>query len=138
MAEPVPAAGPVAATPAPADAPAAPVVAPAGVRAILVLDTGERIEVRGTTLFGRSPSAAPGEGEALLVPVVDDTRSVSKTHIAVMPARRGVFVVDRASTNGSAVVRGGAETALPAGHPAELKTGDTVRFGDRSLQVEWV
>lgn len=138
VAEPVPAAGPVAATPAPADAPATPVVAPAGVRAILVLDTGERIEVRGTTLFGRSPSAAPGEGEALLVPVVDDTRSVSKTHIAVMPARRGVFVVDRASTNGSAVVRGGAETALPAGHPAELKTGDTVRFGDRSLHVEWV
>ncbi|WP_136053483.1 FHA domain-containing protein, partial [Microbacterium sp. K5D] len=120
--------------PAPA-APAAP--APAGVRAILVLDTGERIEVRGTTLFGRSPSAAAGEGEALLVPVIDDTRSVSKTHIAVMPARRGVFVVDRASTNGSAIIRGGAETVLPAGHPAELKTGDTVRFGDRSLQVEW-
>ena len=111
--------------------------APAGVRAILVLDTGERIEVRGTTLFGRSPSAAAGEGVAHLVPVLDDTRSVSKTHIAVMPARRGVFVVDRASTNGSAIVRGGTETALAAGHPAELQTGDTVRFGDRFLQVEW-
>lgn len=94
--------------------------------------------MRGTTLFGRSPSAAAGEGEALLVPVVDDTRSVSKTHIAVMPARRGVFIVDRASTNGSAIVRDGVETALAAGHPAELRTGDTVRFGDRSLQVEWV
>ncbi|QNA91685.1 MULTISPECIES: RDD family protein [unclassified Microbacterium] len=112
--------------------------APAGVRAILVLDTGERIEVRGTTLLGRSPSAAAGEGAAHLVPVVDDTRSVSKTHIAVMPTRRGVLVVDRASTNGSAIVRGGSETALPAGHPAELQIGDTVRFGDRSLKVEWV
>ncbi|WP_226533829.1 RDD family protein [Microbacterium paraoxydans] len=120
--------------PVPTDAPAV----PAGVRAILVVDNGERVEVRGTTLFGRSPSAAAGEGEALLVPVVDDTRSVSKTHIAVMPARRGVFIVDRASTNGSAIVRGGAETALVAGHPAELRTGDTVRFGDRSLRVEWV
>ena len=127
--------------PAPAASPAsAPAASPApmGVRALLVLDTGQRIEVRGTTLFGRSPSAAAGEGEALLVPVVDDTRSVSKTHIAVMPARRGVFVVDRASTNGSAIVRGGSETALPAGHPAELQIGDTVRFGDRSLLVEWV
>jgi uncharacterized RDD family membrane protein YckC len=144
---------PSAPAPAPAPAPAvqappvpAPVLsppeprpqAPVGVRAILVLDTGERIEVRGTTLFGRAPSAAAGEGEALLVPVVDDTRSVSKTHIAVMPARRGVFIVDRASTNGSAIVREGAETALSAGHPAELQTGDTVRFGDRSLLVEWV
>ncbi|MDF2507161.1 MAG: hypothetical protein K0Q52_1020 [Microbacterium sp.] len=137
---PTPASAPAPA-PVPAPAPAAPEpaapAASAGVRAILVLDTGERIEVRGTTLFGRSPSAAAGEGVAHLVPVVDDTRSVSKTHIAVMPARRGVFVVDRASTNGSAIVRGGTETALAAGHPAELQTGDTVRFGDRSLQVEW-
>jgi len=145
-AQPVPAPEPPAPAPAavpavPADVPAAPAdapVVPAGVRAILVLDTGERVEVRGTTLFGRSPSAAAGEGEALLVPVVDDTRSVSKTHIAVMPARRGVFIVDRASTNGSAIVRDGVETALAAGHPAELRTGDTVRFGDRFLQVEWV
>ncbi|MCE0509094.1 RDD family protein [Microbacterium sp. KKR3/1] len=131
---PDPAAVPADVSAVPADAPNVPV----GVRAILVLDTGERVEVRGTTLFGRSPSAAAGEGEALLVPVVDDTRSVSKTHIAVMPARRGVFIVDRASTNGSAIVRDGVETALAAGHPAELRTGDTVRFGDRFLQVEWV
>ncbi|QEA28390.1 FHA domain-containing protein [Microbacterium sp. CBA3102] len=135
-AQPVPAPEPP--VPAPAAVPADVPVVPAGVRAILVLDTGERVEVRGTTLFGRSPSAAAGEGEALLVPVVDDTRSVSKTHIAVMPARRGVFIVDRASTNGSAIVRDGVETALAAGHPAELRTGDTVRFGDRFLQVEWV
>lgn len=144
-AQPVPAPEPPVPAPAavpavPADVPAVPADAPnvpVGVRAILVLDTGERVEVRGTTLFGRSPSAAAGEGEALLVPVVDDTRSVSKTHIAVMPARRGVFIVDRASTNGSAIVRDGVETVLVAGHPAELRTGDTVRFGDRSLQVEW-
>lgn len=134
MPAPAPAASPVAAEPAASGSdPAA-----AGVRAVLVLDNGERIEVRGTTIFGRSPSAAAGEGEAHLVRVHDDTRSVSKTHIAVIPARRGVFVVDRASTNGSAVVRQGSETALVAGHPAEVQLGDTVRFGDRTLQVEWV
>lgn len=104
---------------------------------MLVLDTGQRIEVRSTTLLGRSPSAAAGEGDTQLVRVFDDTRSVSKTHIAVMPARRGVFVVDRASTNGSAVVRDGSETALAPGHPAELRIGDVVRFGDRTLRVEW-
>lgn len=129
-----------ASAPVPASAPAAPAAAsPAAVpqpRAVLVLDNGERIEVRGTTLFGRSPSPAAGEGEAQLIRVFDDTRSVSKTHIAVMPGRRGVFVVDRGSTNGSAVVRGGSETALAPGHPAELQAGDTVRFGDRTLRVE--
>lgn len=137
--EPMPAPAPVASPPVvpePAASGAEPT--PAGVRAVLVLDNGDRIEVRGTTIFGRSPSAAAGEGEAHLVRVHDDTRSVSKTHIAVIPARRGVFVVDRASTNGSAVVRNGSETALVAGHPAEVQLGDTVRFGDRTLQVEWV
>ncbi|PRB10333.1 hypothetical protein CQ047_07610 [Microbacterium sp. MYb72] len=133
-AAPAPASAPSPAPASPAPAPAT----PAGVRAVLVLDTGERIEVRGTTLFGRSPSPAAGEGETQLVAVFDDTRSVSKTHIAVMPARRGLFVVDRASTNGSAIVRGGSETALAPGHPVELKAGDTVRFGDRTLQVERV
>lgn len=157
-ATPVPAPAPATQVPAPAPAPeptpapvpaATPSMTPeppvsgvepaaAGVRAVLVLDNGDRIEVRGTTIFGRSPSAAAGEGEAHLVRVHDDTRSVSKTHIAVIPARRGVFVVDRASTNGSAVVRNGSETALVAGHPAEVQRGDTVRFGDRTLQVEWV
>ncbi|MCK2035554.1 RDD family protein [Microbacterium sp. SSW1-49] len=128
-----------ASAPAPAAASApAPTAAPAGVRAVLMLDSGDRIEVRGTTLFGRAPAAAAGEGEAQLVRVPDDTRSVSKTHLAVMPARRGVFAVDRASTNGSAIIRNGAETPLVAGHPAELQTGDTVRFGDRTLTVEWV
>ncbi|WEK61965.1 MAG: RDD family protein [Candidatus Microbacterium colombiense] len=128
------AAAPAAPQPAP---PAAPAASP-GTRALLVLDSGERIEVRGTTLFGRAPGAAAGEGEAQLVRVSDDTRSVSKTHLAVMPARRGVFAVDRASTNGSAIIRDGAETALVAGHPVELQIGDTVRFGDRTLTVEWV
>ncbi|GGM39291.1 RDD family protein [Microbacterium saperdae] len=142
-----PAAAAPAAVPAPASAPtpaaATPAAqtaaaAPAGTRAVLILDSGERIEVRGTTLFGRAPAAAAGEGEAQLVRVADDTRSVSKTHLAVMPARRGVFAVDRASTNGSAIIRDGIETALVAGHPAELRIGDTVRFGDRLLTVEWV
>ncbi|MFJ4253645.1 RDD family protein [Microbacterium sp. NPDC090003] len=136
-AAPAPAAVSDAAAPAPS-APASVARAEVGdgIRAVLVLDSGARVEVRGTTLFGRSPAAAAGEGEAQLIPVPDETRSVSKTHVAVMPARRGVFVVDRASTNGSAIIRDGAETPLVAGHPAELRTGDTVRFGDRTMRVE--
>ncbi|GAB3618682.1 hypothetical protein GCM10027416_32390 [Okibacterium endophyticum] len=123
--------------PAPAHAP---VPSPAtrvqnGVRAVLVLDTGEPLEVRGVTLIGRDPSAAAGESVTRTVPLADDTLTVSKTHLAIVPARRGVFVVDRASTNGSAIVRADTEVPLAAGEPAELHVGDTVRFGDRSLTV---
>lgn len=107
-----------------------------GIRAVLVLDSGDRFEVRGTTLFGRSPSAAPGEAGAQLARIHDDTRSVSKTHLAIVPARRGVFALDRGSTNGSAILRAGGEIALVPGQPTELQAGDAVRFGDRILQVE--
>ncbi|MGX1695441.1 RDD family protein [Microbacterium keratanolyticum] len=117
-----------------ASAPAAAAISP--VRAVLVLDSGERIEVRATTLIGRAPSPAAGEGAVQLARIDDETRSVSKTHLAIQIARRGAMAVDRASTNGSALVRDGVETMLLPGHPVELRTGDIVNFGDRSLRVE--
>ncbi|MFD6698403.1 MULTISPECIES: RDD family protein [unclassified Microbacterium] len=122
---------------APASAPqpaAAP--APDGPRAVLVIDNGERVEVRAATLIGRAPAVGDGEGEAQLVRVPDETRSVSKTHVAILLSRRGVVAVDRGSTNGSSIVREGAEHPLTPGHPAELRAGDVLRFGDRSLRVE--
>lgn len=130
---------PAAAAPAPAPAPApaaTPDPAPGGPRAILVIDNGERIEVRRPTLIGRAPSTGQGEGEAQLVRVPDETRSVSKTHLAILLSRRGVVAVDRGSTNGSSIMRDGAEHPLTPGHPAELRAGDVLRFGDRSLRVE--
>ncbi|MGW9628052.1 RDD family protein [Microbacterium sp. NPDC055521] len=139
---------PAAPAPAAAAAPAAPVaqpVAPApaasaaaapAVRAVLRLDDGNRIEVRGATLIGRAPAPVAGEGAVQLVAVADDTRSVSKTHLAILPARRGVLVIDRGSTNGSAIARDGAELPLTPGDPAPVQTGDVVRFGDRTLTVE--
>lgn len=115
---------------------AAPGDAAAGVRAVLRLDEGSRIEVRGATLIGRAPAPVAGEGAVQLVAVADDTRSVSKTHLAILPARRGVLVIDRGSTNGSAIVRAGTELPLTPGDPAPVQVGDVVRFGDRTLTVE--
>ena len=158
VATPAPASAPASRTPA-ASAPAAPVPAPATPvqapppptaapdptaspevggtpRGVLVLDTGERIDVRMTTLIGRAPAPATGEGAAHLARIVDETMSVSKTHLAIVPTRRGIAAVDRASTNGSAILRDGTEHPLAPHHPAELRAGDVVRFGDRTLRVE--
>lgn len=102
-------------------------------RPVIVLDTGDRITVHGTTLIGRAPAS---DGSAHLVPIADETRSVSKTHLVLAPARRGLLVTDQGSTNGSAIVRAGNEQVLVPGETAELRAGDTVRFGDRSFTVE--
>jgi pSer/pThr/pTyr-binding forkhead associated (FHA) protein len=44
-------------------------------------------------------------------------------------------VMDRGSTNGSILVRGGIGKRLAGGKPATLRDGDRVRFGDREMTV---
>ncbi|WP_404311985.1 RDD family protein [Agrococcus terreus] len=102
--------------------------------ATLAFDSGERFAITGAALIGRNPSPSPGEVVDHLLPIADDTRSVSKTHLLI--AVRPLAAVDRASTNGSSVVRSGAEHPLEPGRPFPLAAGDVVRFGDRSVVIE--
>ena len=97
-------------------------------------DNGDRFAITGAALIGRNPSPAAGEVVAHLLPFVDDTRSISKTHLLI--TADPLAAVDRASTNGSSVVRRGAEHQLTAGEPFALMPGDVVRFGDRTVTVE--
>ncbi|MET4098382.1 hypothetical protein ABIB37_000619 [Agrococcus sp. UYP10] len=102
--------------------------------ATLAFDTGDRFALTGAALVGRNPSPSAGEVVEHLLPFADDTRTVSKTHVLVTVAP--LAVVDRASTNGSAVVRGGVERQLEPGTPFALVPGDVVRFGDRTFTIE--
>lgn len=109
-----------------------PVARPAPVAFALRLDTGERVEVDEPLVVGRNPA---GTGGARSVAIADDTQSVSKTHLSLRPAGAGVEVVDRHSTNGTAIVHGGAERLLEPDQPAVAVPGDTIRFGDRTAVV---
>lgn len=126
------------AAPAPAPAPTAepaPQVVPApSPRWGLRFDTGETVAVTGPLLIGRDPdpASAPGAEPHRLL---DESRSLSKTHAILTPTAHGLEVVDRGSTNGSAVVRAGVETAAVAGVALAAAVGDTVRLGDRLAEV---
>lgn len=102
--------------------------------ATLAFDTGDRFAITGAALIGRNPAPSAGEVVDHLLPIADDTRSISKTHLLLTASP--LAAVDRASTNGSSVVRAGAETPLEPGRAFPLQPGDVVRFGDRSLTVE--
>lgn len=104
--------------------------------AVLAFDTGERLSITGAALIGRNPAASGGEHVEHVLPIDDETRSVSKTHLLIAVAP--LAAVDRGSTNGSAVGRDGQEHELEPGTPFPLRAGDTVRFGDRTLVVEEV
>jgi len=127
---------PTPAAPAPAEHAAGADAQPHPVAVELVLDSGETVAVAGGgVVLGRAPATGPDDVEVAPVPVVDPTRSISKTHWALLRRDGGVVAVERGSTNGSVLVRGGSEQPLEPGRPIEVRHGDTIRFGDRHAVV---
>ena len=102
--------------------------------ATLIWDDGTRQAVYTRTLFGRNP--APESG-AQVAPIRDETLSLSKTHFEILADdQRQVCVVDRHSTNGVAVRRGGDVAQVTPGERVALRRGDVLEFGDRHVTVE--
>lgn len=126
---------------APATPPASPPTAPPAVPPVtrwrVSFDSGEAFDVEGLALVGRRPEPRPGEPVRHVVPLRSTDMSLSKTHAQFLVAPDGALVVmDRGSTNGSFVVRGGMSKSLTPGRPSTLLAGDVVRFGDRMMRVE--
>ncbi len=123
--------------PAPADddIDATRVAAPRTRVGVLTWDDGAVVTVTGTAVVGRNPAA--GEYvDALLAPVTDNTRSLSKTHFAIAASSEGFTITDLHSTNGVVVHRDGAEMGIEPGSALPLLSGDRLVLGDRSAVFE--
>jgi hypothetical protein len=104
---------------------------------VAVLDDGREVEVLGLVLLGRNPQARPGEEDAELIKVADETRTVSKTHLSLRVDASGLFVMDRGSTNGTTLTDStGASRPCPAGDVMSVRADSIVSFGDHWLKVE--
>ena len=126
-------------SPGPTSGPSAP---PAGEPAppvlgwVAVLDDGRQLTVDRLVLLGRNPRPEPGEEDAQLVKLADETRTVSKVHLAMGIDAAGLFVVDRGSTNGSTVTSpGGASKRCQPGEVIYVSEGSIVSMGDHWLEV---
>ncbi len=99
------------------------------------LDDGRSFDLTGMTLIGRDPQPRTGEAADLIS--VHDSRMVSKTHLAVGLDHRGVYVMDRGSTNGTAIANTGGqfEPCAPM-DPVRVREGQIVSFGDRYLEIK--
>jgi uncharacterized RDD family membrane protein YckC len=101
-----------------------------------VLDDGRRVVVDRLVLLGRNPQPAPGEEDAELIKIADETRTVSKLHLAMGVDESGLYVVDRGSTNGSTVTTpGGATRRCVPGETVYVNPGSIVSMGDHWLEV---
>ncbi|WP_353816097.1 RDD family protein [Agromyces sp. SYSU T00266] len=139
-------AGPGGWTPPPLGTPSAgrasaPASAPAPLPAVmLVFSDGARIAASGTTLLGRGPArAAADPAEVVLVPLVDPSMGLSRTHAAVEVDDRGIRVTDRWSSNGTSLVdAAGVERDLEPGVPHPVPPDSAVRLGGLEFRVEAV
>jgi len=97
----------------------------------LIADDGRVYTIHGTALIGRSPAATPSDGAVSLIVFVDDTRSLSKTHVMLRLEDGHLWVVDRASTNGTAVSGSSGTVRLEPHAVVEVFAGEYLMFGDR-------
>lgn len=102
----------------------------------VTLGDGRSVPLTGAVYLGRQPIAADGQPAAVLVPIDDPARSVSKTHARISPAADTVEVTDLHSTNGTRVrMNGQPEVPLSPGVAFPLAADATVSLGDYELIV---
>ncbi|MGX9294643.1 RDD family protein [Tsukamurella paurometabola] len=119
--------------PRPAGAPAP----SGGAPIVLRFDDGHSVDVRGDGIIGREPVLPQGSDPAKITKhvLVDDTASVSKTHLLFGITRGELWVEDVGSTNGSAIAFGDSWTELTKGVRYAVEKGSVVHMGQRSFKV---
>lgn len=100
------------------------------------LDDGREVDLKVTVLLGRNPQREESDPEVQLVPALRDGRMISRTHVLIGTDPRGVFIVDRGSTNGTALMtEAGEYQPAPAGVQMRVREGQQVSYGDRWFTV---
>ena len=102
--------------------------------AALLLDTGQSIPVNRTIVLGRAPS--PPRATDSPIPVEDQTRSLSRTHVRIAPSEGGITIEDLNSANGTRARSPNGQThTLVPGQPIELPMNSQLLLGERLISV---
>ena len=108
----------------------------AGARFILQFSTGESVTVTGTGIIGRNPAPEPGEYFDHRIPIVDASKSVSKTHLEFGQDGGTFWVNDRHSGNGTGIRQPDApRVRCDAGKRYLVPRGARVDIGDQFFIV---
>jgi len=107
-----------------------------GDRYILQFSTGESVTVFGTGILGRNPVAEPGEYFDHFVPIVDPSKSVSKTHLEFGQTSGAFWISDRYSANGTGYrPPDGVRTRCEPGKRYLVTRGSRVDIGEQFFIV---
>ena len=117
------------------DAPTAvlPVVDASSTHGVARLSTGQVIELDRTVIIGRRPRSTRVSGDSMphLVAVESPQQDISRSHLEIRPEGDSVVVIDLRTTNGSTLLRPGADPVrLHPGEHTLVLSGDVVDLGD--------
>ncbi|MCU1578471.1 MAG: hypothetical protein JWP19_675 [Rhodoglobus sp.] len=103
----------------------------------LELSDGQRLRVTTSALVGRGPAADPRWPGAILVQVVDSTKTVSKTHAVFEVVDGSLWVTDLNSSNGVFIEGAdGTEHDVDPGVRIVAPSGSSVLLGDFPVKVD--
>lgn len=99
----------------------------------LRVSSGQVVELDRTVIIGRRPRSTRASGASLphLIAVESPQQDISRSHLEVRPEGDTVVVIDLHTTNGSTLLRPGADPVrLHPGEQTLVLTGDVVDLGD--------
>lgn len=106
-----------------------------------LVSTGQVIEIDKTIIVGRLPRVSRITGQPpMLVAVPSPQQDISRNHVEIRLEGSAVVVVDLNTTNGTVLLRAGADAErLHPGEPTVVRNGDVIDLGDNvTVQFEGV
>ncbi|GAA4480854.1 FHA domain-containing protein [Microbacterium panaciterrae] len=97
------------------------------------MSTGQVVALDRTVVIGRRPRATRSSGATLphLIAVDSPEQDISRSHLEIRPESDAVVVLDLHTTNGSTLLRQGADPVrLHPGEQTIVVTGDVIDLGD--------
>lgn len=97
------------------------------------LSTGQSATLDRTVIIGRRPRSARASGTTMphLIAVESPQQDISRSHLEIRPEGDTVVVIDLHTTNGSTLIRQGADPMrLHPGEQTIVLSGDVVDLGD--------
>ncbi|WP_223627558.1 FHA domain-containing protein [Microbacterium sp. EST19A] len=115
------------------DAPTAVIPVTPGATGRIRVSTGQVVALDRTVIIGRRPRSTRASGANLphLIAVESPQQDISRSHLEIRPEGDTVVVIDLHTTNGSTLLRPGADPIrLHPGEQTLVLSGDVVDLGD--------
>lgn len=99
------------------------------------IDSGEIVGIRSGLIIGRRPAAQTAISDPDVLVLEDQEGLISRNHLLIYRGDSGLIARDLGSTNGTVLRRGDQSADLPANRPVNVRSGDRLALGSRTVTI---